>query len=34
MSLLFKVMKQSEQYQLTRNGDKKPEGPKYLFIMI
>ncbi len=33
MSLMFKVMKQSKQYQLTRNWVQKLEGPKYLFVM-
>jgi hypothetical protein len=34
MSLLFKVMEESEQYQLTRNWEQKLEGLKYLFVMV
>jgi hypothetical protein len=33
MSLLFKVMEKSEQYQLIRNWEQKLGGPKYLFVM-
>jgi hypothetical protein len=33
ISLLFKVMEQSKQYQLIGNWEQKPKGPKYLFIM-
>jgi hypothetical protein len=33
MSLLFKVMEQSEQYQLTRTWEQKLDNLKYLFVM-